>query len=72
MVGGELHIAAVDYEHTHHPYFCIVKHRDTGLSQESLPFHLTLRGGPSSEQPILGSVFNLFSAALAKVCFHFR
>ena len=53
MVGGELHIAAVDYEHTHHPYFCIVKHRDTGLSQESLPFHLTLRGGPSSEQPIL-------------------
>ena len=24
---GELHIAAVDYSHTHHPYFCIVKHR---------------------------------------------
>ena len=80
---GELHIAAVDYSHTHHPYFCIVKHRfdihqadagvshddfgellawctmmlllmmmmirmvmfrDSGVSQESLPFHLTLRG----------------------------
>ena len=41
---GELHITAVDYRHTHHPYFCIVKHLNTGASQESLPFHLTLRG----------------------------
>ena len=41
---GELHITAVDYHHTHHPYFCIVKHLNSGLSQESLPFHLTLRG----------------------------
>jgi hypothetical protein len=30
--------------HTHHPYFCIVRNSNTGLSQESLPFHLTLRG----------------------------
>ena len=41
---GELHILSVDYKHTHHPYFCIVKHANTGVSQESLPFHLTLRG----------------------------
>ena len=41
---GELHISSVDYKHTHHPYFCIVKHSNTGGSQESLPFHLTLRG----------------------------
>ena len=41
---GELHITAVDYKHTHHPYFCIVKHLNSGNSQESLPFHLTLRG----------------------------
>jgi hypothetical protein len=41
---GELHISSVDYKHTHHPYFCIVKHSNTGVSQESLPFHLTLRG----------------------------
>ena len=30
--------------HAHHPYFCIVRNTETGLSQESLPFHLTLRG----------------------------
>ena len=41
---GELHITSVDYKHTHHPYFCIVKHLQTGNSQESLPFHLTLKG----------------------------
>ena len=48
---GELHITAVDYKHTHHPYFCIVKHRNTGASQESLPFHLTLRDTMSYSKP---------------------
>ena len=51
---GELHISAVDYKHTHHPYFCIVKHADSGASQESLPFHLTLRGGPSQSSQYCG------------------
>ena len=41
---GELHITSVDYRHTHHPYFCIVRNIDTGISKESLPFHLTVRG----------------------------
>ena len=48
---GELHITAVDYRHTHHPYFCIVKDRTTGASQESLPFHLTLRDTMSYSKP---------------------
>ena len=48
---GELHITAVDYRHTHHPYFCIVKDRNTGASQESLPFHLTLRDTMSYSKP---------------------
>ena len=48
---GELHITAVDYKHTHHPYFCIVKHRNTGASQESLPFHLTVRDSMSYSKP---------------------
>ena len=49
---GELHITSVDYKHTHHPYFCIVKHLNSGNSQESLPFHLTLRGKGWSRQNV--------------------
>ena len=30
--------------HTHHPYFCIIRNLETGINQESLPFHLTVKG----------------------------